>query len=72
MDRVTTKPTKTMLTLVTAVLAFTGSSAHAQDADKGQQVFKKCRVCHMVGEKAKNRVGPPLNNIIGRDAASAE
>ena len=72
MDRVTTKPVKTMLMLVTTALAFAGSSAHAQDADKGQQVFKKCRVCHMVGEKAKNRVGPPLNHIIGRNAASVE
>jgi cytochrome c len=63
---------KSSLALLAAILAFAGSSAQAQDADKGKQVFKKCRVCHMVGEKAKNRVGPPLNNIVGRNAASAE
>ena len=34
------------------------------DALKGQQVFKKCSSCHMVGEDVRNRVGPPLNNII--------
>ena len=60
--------------MVAAVLAFAASSAHAQDpdADKGQQVFKKCRVCHMVGDKAKNRIGPLLNDIIGRKAAAVE
>ena len=38
----------------------------------GEAVFKKCRACHQVGEAAKHRVGPHLNGLIGRAAASAE
>ncbi|WP_135501735.1 c-type cytochrome [Roseovarius aestuariivivens] len=41
----------------------------ALDADlvaDGEKVFKKCQACHMVGEGAKNRVGPHLNDVVGR------
>ena len=44
------------------------ASAHAQDAANGEQVFKKCRACHMIGPDAQNRVGPVLNDLIGRKA----
>ncbi|MEL7470979.1 MAG: c-type cytochrome [Pseudomonadota bacterium] len=30
----------------------------------GEKVFKKCKACHQVGDKAKNRVGPVLNGIV--------
>jgi cytochrome c len=46
--------------------------ASAQDADAGKSVFNKCRACHDIGEGAKNKVGPHLNNIAGRKAASVE
>lgn len=42
------------------------------DADKGKKVFNKCKACHTVGEKAKNKVGPMLNNIIGAPAGQVE
>ena len=35
-------------------------------AEEGEGVFRQCRACHMVGEGAQNRVGPQLNDIIGR------
>jgi len=38
----------------------------------GETVFKKCKSCHEVGEAAKNRVGPILNGVIGRAAASVD
>ena len=38
------------------------------DSVQGPAVFKKCQSCHQVGEDAKNRVGPQLNNIFGRSA----
>ena len=44
----------------------------AQNADNGEQVFKKCRACHQIGDGAKNTVGPQLNNIVGRQAGSVE
>ncbi len=42
------------------------------DAEKGAQVFRKCASCHMVGEDARNRVGPHLNGIFGQPAAMVE
>ena len=42
------------------------------NAENGADVFKKCRACHLVGEGAKDTVGPQLNKIIGRKAATSE
>ena len=42
------------------------------DAVKGKKVFKKCSSCHMVGEGAKNKVGPYLTGIVGRAAGTIE
>ena len=53
-----------------AALAFITSPALAADVEKGAKVYKKCVSCHMIGDKAKNRVGPQLNGIIGREIAS--
>ena len=36
------------------------------DADRGARVFKKCMACHRVGPEATSRVGPHLNDLIGR------
>ena len=54
-----------------AVVAFSGA-AYAQDAAAGEQVFKKCKVCHQIGPTAKNMVGPVLNGIVGRKAGTYE
>src|SRR5258705_1011469 len=56
-----------------AVGVLAGSSAMALDPgnpEKGEQVFKKCRTCHMIGEGAKTLVGPPQNGIVGRTAGT--
>jgi cytochrome c len=42
------------------------------DVAAGEQVFKKCGVCHMVGEGAKTKVGPVLNGVFGRTAGTLE
>lgn len=54
-----------------ALVALTLPAA-AQDAAKGEQVFKRCMACHAVGEGAKNRVGPHLNGIVDNEIASIE
>ncbi|MEL7047900.1 MAG: cytochrome c family protein [Pseudomonadota bacterium] len=46
--------------------------ALAQDVEKGKKVFKKCKACHAVGEKAKNKVGPILNGVVGRASGALE
>jgi cytochrome c len=41
------------------------------DASAGANLFKKkCHVCHSIGPDAKNKVGPELNGIIGKEIGS--
>lgn len=61
---------KILLTL--AATAFISTPAIAGDAEKGAKVYKKCVSCHMIGDKAKNRVGPQLNGIVGRAIGSID
>ena len=42
------------------------------NAVEGENVFKKCKTCHDVGEGAKTKIGPVLNGIVGHKAASVE
>jgi cytochrome c len=38
----------------------------------GEKVFKKCKSCHQVGDGAKNKTGPHLNNVMGRTLGSID
>ncbi len=58
--------------LVLAGILLNAPAVYAQDLANGEDVFKKCRACHQVGEGAKNVVGPLLNGIFGRKAGSIE
>lgn len=55
-----------------AAFAFATTGASAQDAAAGEKVFLKCKVCHQVGEGAKNGVGPNLNGLFGRKSGTVE
>lgn len=55
-----------------ALLIAAMTPAAAQDADDGEQVFRKCRACHQIGDGARNTVGPQLNDVVGRPAGSVE
>lgn len=46
--------------------------AAAGDPVAGEQVFKKCKACHQIGETAKNAVGPVLNGVVGRKSGTIE
>jgi cytochrome c len=50
-------------------LAGAAGQASAQDAEAGKKVFNRCKACHTVDAPA-NRVGPHLDGIVGRKAAS--
>ena len=55
------------------VLLFLGLSVPAfaeGDTTKGKAAFAKCAICHQVGPGATTLVGPELNGIVGRKAAS--
>lgn len=61
-----------LLSAIAATMALGASVVMAQDADNGAEIFKRCRACHDVGDKAKNKVGPILNGIVGRKAGTIE
>ena len=61
----------TVLALVAAAAALPAGMASAQDATKGEQVFKQCMTCHRIGPDAKNLVGPALTGVIGRQSGTA-
>ncbi len=61
--------TLTGLTII-AVIVIRAGAAFAFDADAALASFKKCRTCHEIGEGARNKVGPQLNGLNGRKAAS--
>ena len=41
------------------------------DAAAGEKVYKKCKTCHSL-EAGKNKLGPHLAGVIGREAGSVE
>ena len=52
-------------------LGLFSTAASAQDAAKGEQIFKQCMTCHRIGPDAKNLVGPALTGVIGRQSGTA-
>ena len=44
-----------------------GGAAQAQDAAKGELLFKQCAVCHST-EPGTNKLGPSLAEVVGRKA----
>ena len=60
-----------ILAFVAAVVALASGGAYAQDAAKGEQVFKQCMTCHRIGPDAKNLIGPVLTGVIGRQSGTA-
>ncbi len=58
--------------ITTAALLSLAAPAVAGDAAEGENVFKKCKACHQVGEGAKNKTGPVLNGIAGRTLGTVE
>lgn len=58
--------------VVLVASVFCAGPARAQNVANGEEVFKKCRACHQLGETARNTIGPQLNGIIGRTAGTVE
>ena len=60
------------LILISGFFTALTAPAFSQDVDAGAKVYKKCAACHAVGEGAKNKVGPQLNDVFGRVAGAVE
>ena len=56
---------------VISVAAMTTGHAWAQDAAAGEKVFAKCKTCH-VADQDKNKVGPSLKGVMGKQAGVHE
>ena len=39
-------------------------------AEEGKKVFKKCVACHSIAKGGKNKIGPALYNVVGRDVGA--
>jgi cytochrome c2 len=60
------------LAAAAAICGFSSTAMAQADPANGENVFKKCKICHQVGDSAKNQVGPMLNGIVGRKAGTVE
>jgi cytochrome c len=61
-----------MLRAMIAATVLCAAPALAADPAAGEKAYAVCKACHRVGEGAKNGVGPTLNGVVGRPAASVE
>lgn len=57
-------------TLAAFVVAGAAMAEPMGDAKAGAEVFSQCKGCHEIGAGARDRIGPHLNGIFGRRAAS--
>jgi cytochrome c len=64
------KMTRISLIAVAALLLAAGRSYAAGDPEAGKLVFKRCAICHNV-EPGKNKIGPSLFGVVGRQSATA-
>jgi cytochrome c len=58
--------------LVAIAASGIATAALAQDVAAGKTSFNKCMACHAAGEGAKNKVGPVLNGLDGRQSGTVE
>lgn len=61
---------RSLTILIGVLLASPSMAQQAGDAAAGETVFNKCQGCHAVGEGARNKAGPVLNGVVGRQAGT--
>lgn len=61
-----------VIAAVLGIAAATAAPATSADLEAGEKVFKKCKACHTLEEGGKNKIGPNLAGVIGREAAMVD
>lgn len=64
------RPLALCLALAGAAPAGTAPAAELGDSTRGAGIWQDCAGCHQIGPDARNAIGPKLNGIFGRKAAS--
>lgn len=62
--------TKSLLRGIAAALVLAPAPALAQDAARGEALFRKCAACHSLEANGRNKVGPRLHGLFGRKAGA--
>ena len=65
------KSTVFALAALGAIAHGAGAAMAEGDAAAGESVFKKCKACHTSESGGKNKIGPNLFGIVGRQAGTA-
>jgi cytochrome c len=59
------------LTILTATLGFAATAgAQTPGSKRGELLFLQCRACHSLTADQEGKIGPPLQGVVGRKAAS--
>jgi cytochrome c len=61
-----------VIAAVLGVAAAAAAPAASADLAAGEKVFKKCKACHTVEPGGKNKIGPNLAGVMGREAAMVD
>ena len=59
-----------MRSVFIGIALLSSTAVHAQNIAAGERIFRRCASCHDVGPTARIKIGPPLNGIFGRKAAT--
>ena len=66
------RPLLISLSVAVAVVCTAAAADQFGDPAAGEKVYRECKRCHQIGPGAKHRIGPHLNGIFGRQAASQD
>ena len=65
-----TRPAGFAMLALAVLTVLTAVPSRAADPQRGKALYQECKRCHQAGRGARHRIGPHLNDVFGRRAAS--
>ena len=65
-----TKPAGFAMLAFALLTVLAAARTQAADPQRGKVLYQECKRCHQAGRGARHRIGPHLNDVFGRRAAS--